>query len=85
MYECKGVTTFLNPGAWLAPRGGPIFVSPPDQFSLSPDTKAYAARRMGEGRSKAEMMRCLKRFIAREVFRTLLGRAPVRTAATGSI
>ncbi len=24
--------------AWLAPLGGPIFVSPPDQFSLSPDT-----------------------------------------------
>ena len=48
-------------------------------------TKAYAARRMGEGRSKAEMMRCLKRFIAREVFHTMLGRAAVRTAATGSI
>ena len=48
-------------------------------------TKAYAARRMGEGRSKAEIMRCLKRFIAREVFHTLLGRAPVRTAAVGSI
>ena len=28
--------------AWLAPRGGPVFVSPPDQFSLSPDTSAAA-------------------------------------------
>ena len=45
-------------------------------------TKAYAARRMEEGRSKPEIMRCLKRFIAREVFHTLLGRPPVRTAAT---
>jgi transposase len=44
-------------------------------------TKAYAARRLKEGRSKAEIMRCLKRFIAREVFHTLLGRPPVRTAA----
>jgi transposase len=45
-------------------------------------TKAYAARRMEEGRSKPEIMRCLKRFIAREVFHTLLGRPPLRTAAT---
>jgi transposase len=44
-------------------------------------TEAYAARRLKEGRSKAEIMRCLKRFIAREVFHTLLGRPPVRTAA----
>lgn len=44
-------------------------------------TKAYAARRLREGRSKAEIIRCLKRFIAREVFHTLLGRPPVRTAA----
>ena len=45
-------------------------------------TKAYAAHRMEESRSKPEIMRCLKRFIAREVFHTLLGRPPVRTAAT---
>ena len=45
-------------------------------------TKAYAARRMEEGRSKPEIMRWLKRFIAREVFHTLLGRPPVRTSAT---
>lgn len=45
-------------------------------------TKAYASRRLKEGRSKAEIVRCLKRFITREVFYTLLGRPPVRTAAT---
>lgn len=44
-------------------------------------TKAYASRPLKEGRSKAEIMRCLKRFIAREVFLTLPGRPPVRTAA----
>ena len=44
-------------------------------------TKAYAARRLREGLSKAEIMRCLKRFIAREVFHTLLGRPLVRSAA----
>jgi transposase len=44
-------------------------------------TKAYAARRLKEGRSKTEIMRCLKRFMARELFDTLLGRPPVRRAA----
>ena len=45
-------------------------------------TKAYAPRRLKEGRSKVQIMRCLKLFIAREVFHTLLGRRPpVRTAA----
>jgi transposase len=34
-------------------------------------TKAYAARRTTEGRSKREIIRCLKRSIAREVYRTL--------------
>ena len=37
-------------------------------------TKVYAARRLKEERSKAEIMRCLKCFIAREVFHTLLAR-----------
>jgi transposase len=31
-------------------------------------TKAYVARRMAEGHSKLEAIRCLKRYIAREVF-----------------
>ena len=33
-------------------------------------TKAYASRRLKEGRSKAEIMRCLNRFSARDVFHT---------------
>jgi transposase len=36
-------------------------------------TQAYAARRTEQGRSKPEILRCLKRFIAREVYRILLG------------
>lgn len=42
-------------------------------------TQAYAARRTEEGLSKPEILRCLKRFIAREVYRILLGRPAVRT------
>jgi transposase len=33
-----------------------------------PPTKAYVARRTADGLSKREIMRCLKRYIAREVF-----------------
>jgi transposase len=45
-------------------------------------SRAYASRRSGEELSKAEILRCLKRFIAREIFHTLLGRPPLRTSAT---
>src|SRR5829696_2438240 len=35
-------------------------------------TRSYVARRTAEGKSKREIMRCLKRYIAREVYRILL-------------
>jgi transposase len=34
-------------------------------------TRDYMARRTAEGKSKNEVMRCLKRYIAREVFHAL--------------
>jgi transposase len=34
-------------------------------------TRAYAARRLREGKSQREIMRCLKRYIAREVYTSL--------------
>ncbi len=33
-----------------------------------PDTRAYVERRTKEGKSKREIMRCLKRYVAREVY-----------------
>jgi transposase len=33
-----------------------------------PPTRAYAKRRAGEGKSKQEIIRCLKRYVAREVY-----------------
>ena len=33
-----------------------------------PATRAYAERRAGEGKSKQEIIRCLKRYVAREVY-----------------
>jgi transposase len=34
-------------------------------------TRAYAQRRLAEGKTKPEILRCLKRYIARELFHTL--------------
>jgi transposase len=34
-------------------------------------TKDYVARRTKEGKSKKEIIRCLKRYVAREVFAVL--------------
>jgi transposase len=38
-------------------------------------TRSYVARRTAEGKSKREIMRCLKRYIAREVYRVLVSSA----------
>ena len=55
-------------------------------------TRAYLARRASEGKSKREIMRCLKRYVAREVYRVLVTTAVFansavdrgRAAATGA-
>ena len=53
------------------------------RWRMDATTKAYAARRMAEGRSKLEVIRCLKRYIAREVFKLLqpVIAVPLPTAA----
>jgi hypothetical protein len=47
-------------------------------------TKAYLDRRLVEGKSKWEIMRCLKRYIAREVYRVLFSSVLVRTKPIGT-
>jgi hypothetical protein len=47
-------------------------------------TKDYVARRTAEGKTKAEIMRCLKRYIAREVFPHLLATTPPEHRMAGS-
>ena len=39
-------------------------------------TRTYVARRTGEGLSKREVMRCLKRYVAREIYRVLTAPSP---------
>ena len=45
-------------------------------------TKDDAARRTAEGKTKREILRCLKRYIAREVYPRLPAAAPAQTRAT---
>jgi transposase len=47
-------------------------------------TKAYVARRIEEGLSKRDIIRCLKRFIAREVFGRIMTDFRARTEAIDS-
>jgi hypothetical protein len=44
-------------------------------------TKDYVACRTAEGKTKTEIMRCLKRYIAREVFPHLLADSPAGATA----
>ena len=41
------------------------------RLRFCPRTRAYAARRQAEGLSKREIIRCLKRYIAREIYHDL--------------
>ena len=41
-------------------------------MSSHPATRAYVARRSKEGPSKKEIIRCLKRYVAREVYQIMI-------------
>jgi transposase len=41
------------------------------RLRVDPRTRAYAARRAAEGLSKKEILRCLKRYLARELYKLL--------------
>ncbi len=42
------------------------------RMGWDPRTQAYVARRTAEGRSKPEIIRCLKRYLARELYQVLV-------------
>jgi histone H3/H4 len=50
-----------------------------------PTTKQYIARRIAEGKSSREIQRCLKRYIARELFRTLNANAVTLASPTTAL
>lgn len=49
-----------------------------------PETKAYLARRTAEGKSPREIKRCLKRALARQIYRLLESSAAASNASTAS-
>lgn len=48
-------------------------------------TSSYIARRISEGKTKREAMRCLKRYVAKEVYRALLAPTARRHADGASL
>ena len=42
-----------------------------NRLRRDPRTQEYVARRAAEGKTKREAMRCLKRYVAREVYRAI--------------
>jgi len=50
------------------------------RLRIDPATQAYAARKTAEGHSKLETIRCLKRYLAREVYYLLNPGEPARPA-----
>jgi transposase len=51
------------------------------RMSCDPRTQAYVARRTAEGKTTKEIMRCLKRYVAREIYKALA--VPVGEQAAG--
>jgi transposase len=43
-----------------------------NRLSWDPRTKAYMQRRLAQGKTKKEIMRCLKRYVAREVYKHII-------------
>lgn len=50
------------------------------RMRMDPDTQAYVARRLAEGQTKREIRRCLKRYLARQIYRNLTAVARADTA-----
>jgi transposase len=52
------------------------------RMSCDPRTQAYVSRRTAEGKTTKEIMRCLKRYVAREVYKALAGGTGEQAAST---
>jgi len=53
-----------------------------NRMQRDPNTRAYVERRTAEGMSKKEIMRCLKRYVAREIYNVLVN--PPAELVTGA-
>jgi transposase len=48
-----------------------LYILAVTRMAWDPDTRAYVTRRTAEGKTKKEIIRCLKRYIAREIYHLL--------------
>ena len=65
-------------GSWHRPEfwaNRALHVVATERMSRDERTRVYVARRTEEGKSKREIIRCLKRYIARELYRVLVSMA----------
>ena len=53
------------------------------RMSWDERTREYIAKRTTEGKSKREILRCLKRYLAREVYRVLVAPGVFTTSPSG--
>ncbi len=60
-----------------------LYVVALGRMSRDERTRTYVSRRTAEGKSKKEIIRCLKRYIAREVYRILV--SPLHTSTPISV
>jgi transposase len=52
------------------------------RMSCDPRTRAYVARRTAEGKTTREIIRCIKRYVARELYKALVARSGTPAAGT---
>ena len=53
-------------------------------MNTDPRTKDYVTKRTEEGKSKREIMRCLKRYVAREIYQLIKPRPEPATQHTSA-
>jgi transposase len=59
-----------------------LYILAVTRMAWDPRTRAYVAKRQADGKTTKEIIRCLKRHIAREIYRLLTTPAPATTATT---
>jgi transposase len=59
-----------------------LYVLALGRLSYDERTREYAARRSAEGKTKREIIRCIKRYLAREVFAALLSSSSIASMTT---
>jgi len=50
-------------------------------MTFDPETIAYVQKRQAEGRTKKEIRRCVKRYLARRIYLTLNAATPTHCSA----